>query len=137
MIGMVVVVVQVRVARDRTASISAVKVVPVAPAVLEHQIQFAAAHKFMAVVVAVVERHRETQEKRMALAGLAEAALAGLVAEVLAPCQQQVLRILDLVAVEAVGETPTLVHNALALQAQTALLSFHIQSLQQVFRVSL
>jgi hypothetical protein len=95
------------------------KVVPVELAVLEYQIQFAAAHKFMVVVAVVVEHHQQTRMRQMALVDLVEAAWVDLVAVAPASCQLQVLRILALVAVEAVGETPTLVHNALAQQVQT------------------
>jgi hypothetical protein len=73
----------------------------------------------LAVAVAVAEHHQETRVRQMALVAQVEAALADLVAVVRASCQLQVLRILDQVAVEAVGETPTLVHNELALQVQT------------------
>jgi hypothetical protein len=133
---MVAVVVPAPVVLDQTVSTSAAKVAPVVLAVLVYRIQFVVPHNFSVVEVVEVERHRETQEKRMALAGLAEAALAGLVAEVLAPCQQQVRQTQDLVAVAVVGALQILNCNELALQVQTELLYFRIQRQQQVFQVS-
>jgi hypothetical protein len=133
---MVAVVVPAPVVLDQTVSTSAAKVAPVVLAVLVYRIQFVVPHNFSVVEVVEVERHRETQEKRMALAGLAEAALAGLVAEVLAPCQQQVRRTQDLVAVAVVGALQILNCNELVLQVQMELLYFRIQRQQQVFRVS-
>jgi hypothetical protein len=111
-------------------------VAPVVLAVLVYRIQFVVPHNFSVVVAVEVERPPQIQTKQMALAGLVEAALAGLVAEVLASCQQQERQTQDLVAVAVVGALQILNCNELVLQVQTELLYFRIQRQQQVFRVS-
>jgi hypothetical protein len=133
---MVAVVVPAPVVLDQTVSTSAAKVAPVVLAVLVYRIQFVVPHNFSVVEVAVAEHHQETRVRQMALVAQVEAAWVDLVEVVPASCRLQVLRILDLVAVAVVGETPTLVHNALALQVQMELLYFRIQRQQQVFQVS-
>jgi hypothetical protein len=134
---MVAVVVPAPVVLDQTVSTSAAKAAPVVLAVLVYRIQSVVPHNFSVVVAVEVERPPQIQTKQMALAGLVEAALAGLVAEVLASCQQQERQTQDLVAVAVVGALQILNCNELALQVQTELLYFRIQRQQQVFRVSL
>jgi hypothetical protein len=132
--GMVVVVVPVVAVMDQTVSTSAVRVVPVELAVPEFQVQFAAARNFLVVAVAVVERHHKTRVRQMVLVAQVEVALADPVAAVQVSCQQQVRQTRVLVAVEAVGEIQILMHNELALRAQTELLYFRIQRQQRVFQ---
>jgi hypothetical protein len=136
MIGMVVVVVQVRAALDRTVSTSAVKVVRVVLVALDYQVQFVVPQNFLVVAVVAVERPPRIQTKQMALVELVEVASAAPVVEVLASCRRLVLQTRVLVVVVVVGDLQIPRSNVLVLPVQTELLFFRIQRLQQVFQVS-